>query len=287
MMKLSNNSKLRFFITLLTCAMLSGCAVKFVYNQLDWVIPWYLQDYIPLNDAQKDYLNTRIDHHLVWHRQTQLPEYARFLRSTAVQISNGFTREEIDSLHLQLSTFGQILSDQIASDIAQLFLSSNDKQLVKMVDKFNRDNKRFKKTYIHISEENLRKLRLKETRKYLERWLGGLTRHQQDELKTWSTEFKPIAREVLAHKLLWQKNLKALMKSRNDSTEFKQQLTTFLANPGNDWKSEYTAKTDFNKERITALFLRLDAHMTQRQRNKLIKKLNSLANDLMELSAKT
>ena len=31
---------------------LNGCAVKFVYHQLDWLMPWYLDDYMEIPGNQ-------------------------------------------------------------------------------------------------------------------------------------------------------------------------------------------------------------------------------------------
>ena len=41
-------------ISLLSISLTACMGVKFTYNNLDWVIPWYLDDYLSLNDQQDD-----------------------------------------------------------------------------------------------------------------------------------------------------------------------------------------------------------------------------------------
>ncbi|MBV1882559.1 MAG: hypothetical protein KUG82_13055 [Pseudomonadales bacterium] len=263
---------------------MSGCAVKFIYNQLDWVIPWQIRDYISLNDSQKDYLDHRLTHHLAWHRRTQLPDYALFLRKTAKQISDGLTRDELVHINSQLEIFGRTLTKQIAPDVAQLFLTSSDTQLTNTYRKFEQTNAKFQKEYIDISEEKLRKKRLKETQHYLERWLGGLTREQQDALKDWSQKFKPIRQNLMENRLSWQKDFRSLMAKKSEHSPATKEIVDLFSRPDKNWNSEYNEKIIYNKNLLVTLFQKIDTLLTKRQRKKLNKKLTSLARDLEELA---
>ena len=41
--------RLRIFVLVSFLASLTGCSNSFVYNQLDWLVPWYLDDYVGPN----------------------------------------------------------------------------------------------------------------------------------------------------------------------------------------------------------------------------------------------
>ena len=43
----------RLFLLSLFVLTLTSCSSTFLYNQLDWLIPWYLDDYVDLTRAQK------------------------------------------------------------------------------------------------------------------------------------------------------------------------------------------------------------------------------------------
>ena len=42
-----------FGFLLLCCLVLSACGIKLIYNRLDWVVPFYVDDYITLDEDQQ------------------------------------------------------------------------------------------------------------------------------------------------------------------------------------------------------------------------------------------
>ena len=59
---------------------LAGCGPRILYPHLDWLIPWYMNDYFSLNSRQSSYVKESIRQQLRWHCSTQLKNYARWLR---------------------------------------------------------------------------------------------------------------------------------------------------------------------------------------------------------------
>ena len=60
--------RLRIFVLVSLLAALAGCSNSFVYNQLDWLIPWYLGDYVDLNREQQRAFKEQLGELLRWHR---------------------------------------------------------------------------------------------------------------------------------------------------------------------------------------------------------------------------
>ena len=54
-------------LIVLTVILLSGCGPRFYYNQLDWLIPSFLSDYISLNSEQKSLLKAQLQKQIEWH----------------------------------------------------------------------------------------------------------------------------------------------------------------------------------------------------------------------------
>ena len=107
--------------------LLSGCSVKFIYNQLDWVIPWYLDDYVTFNPAQELLLDQRLDQLLAWHRTDQLPQYANFLEQLAADSQNGLDQLKINTAYQQVQLFANQLIDAASPALVEL-LSEIDEQ---------------------------------------------------------------------------------------------------------------------------------------------------------------
>ena len=55
---------------LLLCVFLAGCsATRLVYNQIDWILVWYISDYFTLEDEQEDLLKESVERNMEWHRR--------------------------------------------------------------------------------------------------------------------------------------------------------------------------------------------------------------------------
>lgn len=72
-------------VLLLTClTLLASCSrLDLGYRNLDWLIPWSLDNYIPLSAEQKTWLKPRLITHINWHCTTQLPLYSNWLQRSA------------------------------------------------------------------------------------------------------------------------------------------------------------------------------------------------------------
>jgi hypothetical protein len=60
---------------LLASILISACGSTFVYRQLDWLIPWYVDGMVDISRSQKDDLKDRLVPVLEWHRQEELARY--------------------------------------------------------------------------------------------------------------------------------------------------------------------------------------------------------------------
>ncbi|MCP3673424.1 MAG: hypothetical protein GY829_02975, partial [Gammaproteobacteria bacterium] len=58
----------KIIIIFILSIFITACmGVKFTYNNLDWVIPWYLDDYLSLNDQQEEVFDSQLEALLLWH----------------------------------------------------------------------------------------------------------------------------------------------------------------------------------------------------------------------------
>jgi hypothetical protein len=81
-------------MALLLCVALAlgGCSLRFAYSQLDWLVPWYVRDYVTLDAGQRGALDTRLADRLAWHCSAHIPEYAATLREAQAVLA----RETVD-----------------------------------------------------------------------------------------------------------------------------------------------------------------------------------------------
>jgi len=46
---------------------------------MDFLLPWYLESYVDLNQEQRKNLNELLDPFFEWHREEELPKYAEII----------------------------------------------------------------------------------------------------------------------------------------------------------------------------------------------------------------
>ena len=68
--------------SLIILIFLTGCSsTTFIYNRIDFLLPWYLASYVDLSRDQKQYLDEILIPFFSWHRHEELPRYADIINS--------------------------------------------------------------------------------------------------------------------------------------------------------------------------------------------------------------
>ena len=81
---------------LLLPLLLTSCTVSFTYNHLDWIIPWYVDDYVDLTRDQKKSLRQQLEPILTWHREEELVRYVEILDGIEASLAQPLTAEEVN-----------------------------------------------------------------------------------------------------------------------------------------------------------------------------------------------
>jgi len=263
----------------------SGCAVRLVYNQLDWAIPWYLDDYLSLEGAQKDQFKRQLDDYLHWHRVDQLPHYASFLREIAVQAQNGLDRNEIAVIQSRTENFANTLIVQMTPHVVDLFAGVSDRQIEHFYKVLKKSNAEFRVEYIDISERAKRKQAANDARDYVKRWVGGLSDEQDDLVRRWSETYQPMGEEILQGRLAWQTRFREILALRKTQpAQYEQQMRALLIDRNFGRSEQFNSKFEHNSEALISLYQMLDASLSRDQHKRLIKQLNSYADDFVVLS---
>ena len=86
--------KARLPLVIVLSFLLSACSSSFVYNNIDWLLYWYLGDYVDLSLDQKAVLDERIVAWQSWHRSTELEKYQAQLKEVRGKLASGALTEE-------------------------------------------------------------------------------------------------------------------------------------------------------------------------------------------------
>ena len=266
---------------------LVSCGPRLVYPHLDWLIPWYISDYISLDNAQKNLLQKRLLKQLDWHCRTQLPTYADTLRGIGRDFTNpdqsiGYSK--IQFYITSLMVLWKELLKQIGPDITDIMITASDAQIDELFDNLAKQNQKFSQEYVDLEAQKLNENRQKRMIKNLKYWISNLTTQQKETLSAWSTQLVPISEEWLLNREMIQAEARRLLSQRNSSLEFRAKLLDLIVNPELRRSSAYERKIDTNIDLTIEFIIRLARQLTPEQRSYLLKRIESLATDFDKLS---
>lgn len=267
--------------------LLSACGPRVYYPRLDWLIPWYVNDYISLEPDQSSQLRTQLARQLDWHCRTQLPEYAEFLRELRREVDDSgrpVTVERLGAYKIRMTRYWNALIRRIGPDIADILFSATDDQVDEFFNNLENKNRAIESEFVAPPPQKTIHNRQKRMQKRLDFWFADLTESQLQAVIDWSLQVEPIAAERVAYRRQIQAAGRHLLESRTNPDEFEAALLGLLTNAEEFRTEEYQHKIDVNTQRTLQLLAHLLETLTPNQRNHLSMRLEALAADLDQLS---
>ena len=268
-----------------TIIFLTGCTVKFYYNQLDWLVPWYVDDYVSLTNQQEDLLQEHLDEYLLWHRKEQLPVYADFLEWAASASEDGLDDDEIQHLQERINFFIASMFTRLAPALVDLFQSFSDEQVEELFASFERENLEYVEERIDVTERKHREDRAEELADLVERWTGNLDDPQMQYIENWSTQYKRMSADFLASRKKWQGELRLILQQRDDRDYLESALLDLFARRYSHRSAQYQEKFQFNEDLLRSLYAKLDQSLSSRQRQSMVTEFSSMASDFRYLAS--
>lgn len=272
-------------LLLLLCLslLISACSrAGLAYRNLDWLVPWRLNDYLNLDSQQQAWLKPRLQKHLQWHCSVELPRYIDWLRSTESILA----QPQPDSAELleQFSQFDAALkriSIEVTPTAIALLQGLSEQQVRELYAALDEDNLEDRQDFldpalpVQISE---RRERMQER---LKPWFGRLNSQQMEHIANWANGLGEQNRLWLENRLLWQTQLRHVIAQRNNA-DFAAQLTRLLQQREDFYSDEYRAGYERSRQALATLFSQLMSSSDETQRERLSHRLRDLRRDLSE-----
>ena len=263
-------------VVLLCCVLLVGCsfAARLAYNNLDWLSSRWVNDYVDLNREQQAAFDAAFQRWWQWHRQTQLPAYARQLEALASAVTDGVEREEIGQALQAVEGFMLAALERGFEDVAQLLRSLDDAQVDELLAALQRDAEEYQQDVVALSPQRRQEKYAREAEKLLRRWLGGLSDGQQDRLETWTAQRRDLAPQWLASRQAWREAFGRVLQSRDDPG-FAQRLRPLIFDPAARWDQVLRQAVEANQqgqmEMLADVLAQATPHQLQHLREELLR----------------
>lgn len=275
----------RLLLPCIAVAVLAGCGLRFTYGQLDWLIPWYLRDYVTLQPAQRSELDRRLAGLLDWHCRAHLPDYARLLRDLGLAVQAGpVSAATLDAFVRRGEELWDELMRTLTPEAAALFASLDDVQRAELAAAFERRNAETREEFLEGSAAALRERRIERMEKRLRRWFGPLDEPQRARIAQWNDALAPTGEDWLAQRIAWQQSLLGALDARSAPAAFERELEGLLRTPEQRWPADYRARVAHNRTQTLALLADLANGASARQRAHLLEELAGMAADFERLA---
>lgn len=274
------------WLVVLLCILLSGCsATRFIYNQIDWGIVWYLNGFFSLDEEQEAELDAAVARNLDWHRTTQLPKYARFCRELDEEFKGEITSEMLSRRYEEIIGFWDEFIRHTVPDVAAFFALLDQEQIDDFLENLDDDNDELWDEYAGETPEVRLQRRERAAIKSTRRVIGRLNDAQKALIREHMGKMRDVAGEWMEGRRVWQAEFVNLIRTRPPEPGFTERLTDLMLNPNQFDAPEYRRKVEYNKHVVLEMTVALLEQMDDEQRTRLSKRLWRYARDFEVLSA--
>ena len=176
----------------LACVLcLGACSgTTFVYNRLDTILPWYVDDYVELNATQERQLEEILRPFLDWHRQQELPRYVELLNQVDSSLDHEVTPTDLANIYDEMQVAWLRLEQESLDGLLELGASLSDAQVQEFLAYMRERQDEYEEEYLTRSGSEYREEIYDNFADTLEDYLGRLTGEQKERMRQAVAEFE-------------------------------------------------------------------------------------------------
>ncbi|MCP4340687.1 MAG: hypothetical protein GY799_17825 [Desulfobulbaceae bacterium] len=282
--KVSFTRNLALVIAVFAC-LTAGCGSQLIYSNLNWLIPWYLEDYLPMTSAQEDRLQKDLEEILHWHCHAELIRYVDFLRESAswFKESKDIDATLIESKAEKIRQFYRDLVVRTGPDLAKLLQAASEEQIDTLFVNLEKENRELLHKYVRQSPQERSERRQARMKRLLRKWIGDLTAEQLLVINIWSQQLDVSFTVWIDNRRHVQERFRNFIARDRFLQDFAETLTVMLTRTEQLFTADYRVVSRQRSEITYRLLAMVGSTMTERQRQRLVDKLVDLADDLDSL----
>lgn len=274
----------RYLVVVLAVLLMSACSTKFVYNNLDRLVRWQLNDFVDLTPTQREYLSREIDATLYWHRRNHLPVYADYLDQVSVRFSDSVTPEMIEEVFDQLFAWGEQVQERVMPVMVHMLQSLSDEQVARLPERMEDSNLDLAEDEMDGTITDHQDEWADDMTDALSRFIGRLSTEQKGHVALRSKGYRPELVLWADYRRRWQADLMALLKERK-APGFEGRFRQLLANRERYYGEEFTAVSESNEQLSREVAAYVLTSMSDRQRRRFTETLEDFSSDFRKLAA--
>ncbi|MCW8901801.1 MAG: DUF6279 family lipoprotein [Gammaproteobacteria bacterium] len=279
---LTRQTKILLIATIV--ALTSACSFKSLYNRLDYLIPVYLEGMVSFDDVLEKKVEQRAQLLISWHRNTQLKEYASWLRSLQQDITKDLTDKKLSQHITKLENFWESVSQKLNDEMVGLLPLLNSEQRKELFASITKKNNNFSDEYIDLEEKKRIDSYIENMFDSYESWLGDLTEEQEKAIEQAASKLHSVAHLRLKQRLLWQQGIQKILDKNEPASLKSERLRTFFVGFETNNNSEMERLATLNRHTIEKLTLKIINTLSTEQKEHFMSETSDYIRMFTELS---
>ena len=263
--------------------LLSACSLSFIYNNLDWLSNWYLDDYVTLNQEQQQIFDSTFDELHSWHRQTQLREYYLQLEVLKKQVNEGISKNEIDAQLANIKNHWLVVREKAKPHLISLIHTLSKTQRQQVIDEIENVNKERIEDRDELTKAQWYKEACKERQQQIKKWVGKLTKDQKAEVCNFVKAYSSTFKLRMEYRIKWHLDFKQALAIDINKQQYEVMFAELISNPESLKSDEYVKSSKINAEISVRIFHFILNNLTNKQRKRFNNEIDDLIDDLKAL----
>lgn len=263
--------------------LLGACSsTTFVYNRLDFLVPWYVDDYVDLNPQQKQHLDGLLEPFLVWHRARELPDYLQILDRIEDNLEQSQTPAMVAAIFNDFQSAWSRLEGESLDWLLNLGAQLSDAQIAQLMEELWERQDEYEEEYLERTQEEFYEDNYDNARDNAKEYLGPLSDAQRELLLEFSRSLLRSDEVWLASRSQWLTELGVLLERKPG---WQDRVREAVAAQREDSSPEYQRIYDHNLTAIYGVIAQVLDGRSEKQDRYLRDRLASLREDLQGLIA--
>ena len=263
--------------------LVSACSsTTYVYNRLDFLLPWYMDDYVDLTAEQEAYLDELLVPFLAWHRAQELPVYLTALNNIEDSLNEPLTPAGVGAMVADFESAWLRLEGEGLTQLLDLGARLSDEQIAAFLEALWEQQREFEEEYLERDEEEFFEDNYDNTLDTFQDYMGKLSDVQRQWVRESSRQLLRSDQVWLQERALWLTQLAVLLEREPG---WQQRVRAAISVRDDTVSPDYQRVYEHNMDVIYQLTAQvLNAH-NERQSRYLKDKLSDIRQDLEALIA--
>lgn len=269
-------------ILLFSLIFLVGCSsTTFIYNRIDFLLPWYLESYVDLNQEQRQKLNELLEPFFEWHREKELPKYVKIIEDFESILDEKIELASIEAITHEVEQSWFRLEDNMITWVIPMTRELSNEQITEFLQTMQTKTAQNENKYLSRNLQTYQNDNYKRIRKNLRRFIGGMNKDQLDLIDIASKEMIRVDGQWIDNRKALIENLKVILK-RGDGWELDLENITHRDDKvASNYRRTYSHNIAVNER----LFVEILNSRTEKQDKKLRSQLLRYKTDIKTLIA--